>query len=184
MRLAIAAALLVSLPAVAVAGPFSAGVSFGKTKSKVDASSGADANGTVAVFGRVAVTPRLGGQLELQRIKTDDSSVDIRTATALVVLELGGKGRLVPLLMLGYGADKATTSYGYEQTAHHTEAGVGLEYRVDGGFVIGADLRIGDRTVDQQDYATPLEGDVKAFVPSQLRDGEYRAARLTLGLRF
>ena len=183
MRLAIAA-LLVALPSVAAAGPFSAGISFGETQSKVDADSGADANGTVSVFGRVALSPRLGGQLELSRIKTDDPGTDIRTATALVVVELGSKGRLVPLLVAGVGIDKASSPYGYEQSAHHTEGGLGLEYRADGGFVIGADVRIGDRTLENAVYAQPLVGDVKAFVPSNLSDGEYRAARLSLGIRF
>jgi hypothetical protein len=183
MRLAIAA-LLVALPSVAVAGPFSAGVSFGKIKSKVDADSGADANGTVSVFGRVAFSPRLGGQLELSRIKTDDAATDIRTATALLVVELGAKGRLVPLLVAGVGIDKASSQYGYEENAHHTEGGLGLEYRADSGFVIGADLRIGGRTLEQQVYAQPLDGGVKAYVPNNLRDGEYRAARISLGLRF
>ena len=183
MRLPIAA-LLVALPSVAAAGPFTAGISFGETQSKVDADSGADANGTVSVFGRVAFSPRLGGQLELQRIKTDDSGTDIRTATALVVVELGSKGRLVPLLVAGLGIDKASSPYGYEQRAHHTEGGLGLEYRADGGFVIGADVRIGDRTLEQQYDVQPLAGDVKAFVPSNLSDGEYRAARLSLGIRF
>jgi len=183
MRLAIAA-LLVALPSVAAAGPFTAGIAFGKIHSKADADSGADANGTASVFGRIGFSPRLGGQLELQRIKTEDSGTDLRTATALVVLELGSKGRLVPLLVAGVGVDKESSQYGYEQSAHHLEAGLGLEYRADGGLVVGADLRIGDRTLEQQYEVQPLAGDVIAYVPSSLRDGEYRAARISLGIRF
>lgn len=187
MRLAIAAApllALLALPGLAAANPVTAGISFGKIKSKVDAASGTDANSTLSVFGRIGLTPRLGAQVEVQKLETDTGGSDIRTATALLVVELGSKGRLVPLLVAGYGVDKESTQYGYEQNAHHTEGGLGLEYRADGGFVIGADVRIGGRTIEGQNAAPIAQGDVKAYVASSLRDGEYRSARLTIGLRF
>jgi hypothetical protein len=181
MRLAAMALAVVALPALANARPITAGLSVGRIQSKADANS--DASATVGLFGRLTLSPRVSTQLELQRIQTDDTSVDIRTATGLLVVDLGADKHLVPLLMVGGGFDSASYSYGSSTDGHHLEGGFGLEYRSDGGFVIGADVRMGGRSIDSDSRAIPLT-DVAYYAPSTLHDGEYRSARLTVGVRF
>lgn len=207
MRLAIAAtaataALLPALSGLAEARPITAGLTAGVAQSKQDADGGADANHTIGLFGRLGFTPRLAGQLEVSRIQTDDSYVNIRSATALLVVDLGSKGRLVPVLVAGLGLDDASDPYGNSTGAHHIEGGLGLEYRAEGGFTIGADMRLGGRTLHYDDNVYPLTGGIKQtgidasgsgtppqggaiyYAPSSLRDGEYRTARITLGIQF
>ncbi len=173
----------------------------GVTQSKQDADIGADANHTIGLFGRLGFTPRLAGQLEVARIQTEDGGANIRTATALLVVDLGSKGRLVPILLAGLGLDDASTPYGTSQGAHHIEGGLGLEYRAD-GITIGADVRLGDRTLHDDQNVYPVSGGAVAcdsrgcedagtkptptalYAPSTLQDGEYRTARITLGIQF
>ncbi|MDB4964075.1 MAG: hypothetical protein JWP01_4074 [Myxococcales bacterium] len=180
-------------PAAATAGPVTAGVNLGLAQSKIDGESGADASHTLGLFGRLGFTPRVAGQLELARIQTDEySSVDIRSATALLVVELGARGRLVPILVAGIGLASASNSYGGSTEAHHIEGGLGLEYRAEGGLTIGADARLGGRTLHQdQDIAYPATGcidcrvtGIALYAPSNLQEGEYRSARITVGIRF
>ena len=183
MRL-LALGLVVALPSLGHAGPITAGVGLGIIQSQVD--SAADPNHTIAIFGRLAFTPRLAGQLELQRIQTDNQNVDLRTASALLVVDLGSRGRLVPVMLAGLGFDTASTTYGGDSSGHHIEGGFGLEYRADGGFSIGADVRMGGRTIDSQPVVFAPVGcsSCLASQPSTLHDGEYRSARLTVGVRF
>ncbi len=189
MRLAVAAALL-ALPTVAAADPsITAGISLGAIQSKVDGVGGATPNQTLGVFGRLAFGKRVAGQLEVGKTETDASYVTMRKGTALLVVDLGSRGRLVPVLFAGIGLDHATTNSGYtEQSAHHIEGGLGLEYRAD-SLILGIDARMGGRTLDGSDQVVPLAGDTRepgiAYIaPSGLREGEYRSARVTLGLRF
>jgi hypothetical protein len=178
----LALALLAAAPTVAAARPITLGAGLGLTQSKVDAAR--DPSSTLAVFGRVALGRRVAAGLELQRINTDDSYVDIRTATANLVIDLGSSPRLVPMLLVGAGIDSASYNYGGSTDAHHVEGGFGLEYRADGGLVIGGDLRIGGRTIDSDEQVYPLAGDVAYYAPSTLHDGEYRSARAYVGVRF
>ncbi len=177
---------VIALPSVAAASPISAGINVGVTQSKEDGAAGLDANDTIGLFGRLGFNKRVSGQLEVTRIKTDDGSgVNIRTATALLVIDLTSKGRLVPTLSAGIGIDTASSEYGSTTDAHHIEGGLGLEYRADGGVTIGAELRMGGRSIDQEDVAYPaVEGDIAYYAPSSMREGEYRSARLFLGVRF
>jgi hypothetical protein len=185
MRIALAAAVLLTplLSSVAIAKPVTAGVSAGLTQSKADAQ--ADSSHTLGLFGRLGFSSRLSGQLELSRLETEDgSSVDIRTATALIVVDLASGGHWMPTLVAGIGLDDESTDYS-STSGHHIEGGFGLEYRASGGLTIGADLRMGGRSLEQHDIAQPaFEGDVKFFVPSHLSEGEYRSARVTDGIRF
>lgn len=189
MRSALVAAALstafsaTALPSPADATPIAAGASLGRIQSKANADG--DASDTWQLFGRIGLWPRLAVQLELARI--EDPTIDVRTATALLVVELGRKGRLVPLLVAGFGYDSAKGRDGsyYEASGTHEEGGVGLEYRFDGGLTLGADLRIGGRSVDENYYIQAVEGDVALYAPSgTLVAGEYRSAHVTAAIRF
>lgn len=206
MRRALAIALVtLALPTIAAARPFTAGVDLGLSHSEANDTSGLEPSTTLGVFARLGLTSRLAGQVELQRIRTDDAygtGGDIKTATALLVVELGSRGRLVPTLMAGIGLDRANGYY--PQKAHHIEGGFGLEYRASGGFTLGLDVRMGGRSIDDDAKTLPIAGgiepDVSArtapcggdeehgtiayYAPAGLEEGEYRTARLTLGVRF
>lgn len=180
MRLVLLALLI---PSLASGRPITVGAAAGITQSKADANS--DPNTTVNVFGRIGLNRRVAAQLELQRIETDNTGTDIRTGTVLVALDLGAGKHLVPMILAGAGLDAATTSYGAETDAHHFEGGFALEYRADGGLVLGGDLRIGGRSIDSQSgIAMPLTGVSYILAPSTISDGEYRSARLYVGVRF
>jgi len=177
-------AAVLALPSLAAANPIMVGVDVGSTQSKEDGAAGLDASDTLGLLGRLGFNKRVSGQLELTRIKTDaGSGVDIRTGTALLVIDLASSGRLVPTLSAGLGLDTASTQYGGTTDGHHFEGGLGLEYRADGGVTIGADVRVGGRSINQSDQPVPLTG-VAYYAPSTLREGEYRSARLFLGVRF
>jgi hypothetical protein len=170
MRLWILAVL--ALPSLADARPFTAGVGIGRTQAKADAQG--DANDTAEVFGRLGFTRRLAGQLELAKIGDD-----IRTGTALLVVELGSHPHLVPTLSAGFGFDRGT----YEKGSH-LEGGFGLEYRSDGGLVIGGEFRLGGRSIDEQDVYYANDDVIALWAPESLHAGEYRTARVFAAIRF
>lgn len=176
---------LVALPSVAAARPITAGVALGISHGQDDADD--QANSTLGVFARVGLTSRLAAQLEVQRIRMDDTygaGGDLKTGTALLVVELGRTGRLVPTLAVGVGLDRASDDYYGATTGHHIEGGLGLEYRFDGGLTLGADVRVGGRSVDDKVYAYDDKAVIALYAPSPLEEGEYRSARVTLGVRF
>lgn len=170
-----AAALLV--PAAAHARPITAGVGIGVTQPEVN--SNVDADHTLSLWGRVGLTPVFAAQLEVGRIDGADQNLSTRSATLLGVLDLA-RGHWVPVLVFGAGIANGSESSG-EIDTHHLEAGVGLEYRSPDGFVLGADLRVGDRTVDSD--SRPVL-DTTWSPPPTLADGQYRSARITLGVQF
>jgi hypothetical protein len=179
----LALALLTAAPTLAAARPITLAAGLGLTQAKADASQ--DPNSTLAVFGRIALGRRVSTGLELQRINTDDSYVDIRTVTANLVVDLGSSKHVVPMLIAGAGLDYASYNYGATTDGHHFEGGLGLEYRTDGGLVIGGDVRIGGRSIDDDQQVYPLAGaGVAYYAPSTLREGEYRSARAYVGVRF
>jgi len=187
----VAAACVLVLPSVASARPIVAGATAGLAQSKSDASD--DASHTLGLFGRVGFTPRLSGQLELQQYRTEeDSSTQMRTWGLLLVVDLAESKHWVPVLVAGLGVDHVS-SYGSDIAhGHHYEGGFGIEYRSDGGLTIGADARMGGRSMeDDVVFDSPQAGDVKPvpggpvfLVPNHLSDGEYRSLRLTLAVRF
>jgi hypothetical protein len=181
MRLAAAVVLaLASFASVATARPITAGASLGRIQSKANAEG--EASDTYQLFGRVALTSRLGAQLELQKI--EDPNLDVRSATGLLVVELASNPRWAPLLVAGMGIDHASNDW-YEASGSHIEGGFALEYRADGGFTIGADLRLGGRSVEEQnEYYPALEGDIALYAPYGLVEGEYRSGRLYAAIRF
>jgi len=176
--------LVASVASVASARPVTIGAALGLTQEKVNAD--ADPNTALSVFGRLGVNQRAAVQLELQRIDTADDSSSIRTGTLLVALDLGSSKHLMPMILAGLGLDWGSTTYGESTDAHHFEGGVGLEYRADGGLVVGGDLRIGGRSIDSQSsIAYPVSGGVAYRAPaSSLSEGEYRTARAYVGVRF
>lgn len=181
-RLALAA-LVLALPSLADARPITAGVGLGRIQAKSDADGGA--SDTVQLYGRIGLTSRISGQLELQKITLDGSSAVGRTGTALLVVDLGSHPHLVPTMFAGFGIDRGESGFGGEQTGHHIEGGFGLEYRASGGFVVSADFRLGGRSVDQNLEVQPIATDVALYYPSlPMREGEYRSARIGVGIRF
>lgn len=176
-----AAVTLVLLPTLASARPFTAGVGVGRLQAENDWDEQAD--DTLQLFGRVGLTARVSGQLELQKIDSSQNDVTTRTATALLVVEMGQHGRLVPTMFGGLGLDHAEDPYGGTQEGNHIEGGLGLEYRADGGLVISADVRLGGRSVDNDDDVI-LEGDTRAPYAPLLIEGKYRSIRLGVGVRF
>jgi hypothetical protein len=180
MRLLGIVLVCVALPSLAHARPITAGASVGRIQSKANADG--DASDTWQIFGRIGLTTRLSAQLEIQKI--EDPSLDIRGGTALLVVELGSSPHFVPLLVAGFGLDHAQTTW-YEAKGTHTEGGLGLEYRADGGFVVGADVRLGGRSVNETYQAVPVyDGTIALYSPGTLTEGEYRSARLYAAVRF
>ena len=66
-----------------------------------------------------------------------------------------------------------------------TEGGFGLEYRAESRLTVGADARLGGRSIDE-DATIQLDAanSIRFAGPTVMREGEYRAVRLTLGVRF
>ncbi|HTL35957.1 MAG TPA: hypothetical protein VL326_22660 [Kofleriaceae bacterium] len=189
MRLASVAftiAAIAALPSLADARPFTAGVGIGRSQSKADAEG--EASDTLQVFGRLSFTKRLAVQLELQKLELPYDAATVRSGTLHLVVELGHRGHLFPLLFAGFGGDKFNDAYGYEISGSHTEGGAALEYRADGGLTIGADLRLGGRSIDDDQYKIqPVYNDnssIALYAPETLQPGEYRSARIYAGVRF
>lgn len=193
MRIAAVLAALTALPALAIARPITAGVSIGSHHDKVD--SDGEGNRSLGLFGRVGLTSRLAGQLEVMKIETDDQTwtpTTVRTGTFSLRFDLvdATKSRFVPTVSLGAGIDRGDTEWDTTKGTH-VEGGFGLEYRAAGGFNVGIDLRLGNRAVDREvaiavDDTPPPSDQPRPLVydPGGLRDGEYRALRVTAGIAF
>lgn len=178
--LAAAIATTLSIAAVADARPMSAGVSLGIAQSEQDVGS-YDPSNTMGLFGRIGVTSRVSIQLDLARTEPENANAKVRKITALGVFDVRTRGNLIPIVFAGIGVDEAETTYGDTASAAHIEAGVGLEYRAPGGVTVGADLRVGNRSLDQTSSDQPI---IALYAPNGLTEGDYRAARITLGVQF
>jgi hypothetical protein len=171
------------VPSIADARPLTAGVGLGRFQAENDWDGEAD--DTLQLFGRLGLTSRISGQLEIQKIEGSTEAIT-RSLTAHLVVELGQSGRLVPTMFAGLGVDRGTTSYA-SQSGHHIEGGFGLEYRLDGGLSLMADVRLGGRSIDQSDEHVYLDEKMPTYVDlyaPTLIEGEYRSARVGVGLRF
>jgi hypothetical protein len=164
------------------ANPVMVGAGLGLTQSEANSTS--DADHALALFGRLGLSRTLAVQVDVSKISGQDPNTDTRSATGSIVLDLARGGRAVPILVGGAGFDRETTTGTGVIDAHHFEAGLGLEYRSPDGFVLGADFRIGDRTVDSNSTLVPLACCTLWSYPQTLTDGQYRTARVTLGVRF
>jgi len=192
MRFAFAVVLvLVLVPSVAQARPrLAAGTALGLSQSKLDSND--DASHTIGLFARIGITPRLATGLELQQFRTEsESGVSLRTWTVPLVVELSDNRHWVPTVVGAIGLDHQSEPFDGGAHGHHLEGGLGLEYRADGGLTIGADARIGTRSMESDVVFDPSTagpemggGGVVFLVPSHLSEGEYRSLRLTLGIRF
>lgn len=157
----------------------SAGLSLGLAQSEVDAQSERDPDNTLGLFGRIGFTDRLSAQLELARTEPEYTDYKIRSITTLLVVDLGSRGPLVPILLVGVGVDEAQSPYGDTVSGSRIEGGFGLEYRTAGGLTLGADARMGGRSIEQSE--DPI---IAIYAPVGMQEGEYRTARVTLGVRF
>ncbi len=182
---------VLACPALAAANPITIGASIGLTQDQVDADAGNDATQTLGLWGRLGFSSRVAGQLELSRFEsktgcdtcTVGTYTDIRTGTALLVVDLAEGSHWMPMLVAGLGLDRDDGSI--PTRGHHIEGGLGLEYRGDGGITLGVDARLGSRTLDGDVVLQGSGSDVIAFVPpSKLQEGDYQSLRLTLGVRF
>lgn len=182
-------------PLAAEANP-TVGVAFGKTQAAGDAQNGDDPNTTVGLFVRGRVARVVSLQAEIAKVQTDASpySSTIRTYNAAAVVDLLRGSQLVPVVLVGAGLDTLSAyGFGSDTVYKHAELGGGLEYRFRNGFVLGADVRIGTRSTDNPPtYAEPVSGvplggaaaGVRAVASEIISDGQYRSARLTLGVHF
>jgi hypothetical protein len=171
----------------ALAAPVTAGVALGLANSQTNADQGGDADTTLGLFGRLDFSSRLAGQLELSKLTIEDDYTgatigDIRSVTALLRFDIMNRDRLHFTLMIGAGIDHAETDWDSTE-AHHFEGGLGAEYRADGGFTIGADFRLGGRSVDDEDEYYLEDVPALIYAPG-IDEGEYRAARIYAGVRF
>ena len=175
--------LVLPLVGSAAARPVTLGAGVGVIEAEQDWDGQND--DTMQIFGRLGLTSRVAGQLELQKIESSANDTSARTGTALIVVELGNAGRLVPTMFAGLGIDRAENGYGGSEEGSHIEGGFGLEYRVDGGLVIAADVRLGGRSVDNTDEVVlDGRGGALSYYAPLLIEGEYRSVRLGVGIRF
>src|SRR6185503_1028245 len=126
MRIAIALTVL-AIPTLsfdAGANPVTVGASVGLSETKIDSDNGADATQTLGLFGRLGFSKRVAGQLEVMRYKSESgcdtckfgTTTEIRTGTALLIVDLIDNPRWVPTLAAGLGIDRDDGSY--PQKAH------------------------------------------------------------------
>lgn len=176
MRLGLAI-LLAAAPAAA--NPVTIGANLGASQAKDTMT---DASRTLGVFGRLGLADRVAGQLELTQMNGQPGIADdIKIGNALLVFDFA-TGPLVPTIVLGGGLDR---EHWASSTFAHAEAGLGLELRTRAGFMVGADVRIGTRTlVSQQVYYADSGANPWLYDPATLHDGEYRSARVTIGVTF
>lgn len=158
------------------------GASAGTWHNEQDADAGVHASGTLGLWGRFSLSKRIAVQAEIARHKADGNCGEfctfdapvIRTYGAMLAVDLRDRGQWMPMLLVGAGLDREDGGFGMKGS--HLEGGVGLEYRAEGGFLIGADVRLGGRSIDNGDMILPA-------VVGGMREGEYRAARITMGIR-
>ncbi|MBA3397256.1 MAG: outer membrane beta-barrel protein [Deltaproteobacteria bacterium] len=180
-------AIPVLAPTPAAARPITLGIAAGVSHSEVDADT--DGHRTLGLFGRVGFSKRVSGQLEIVKFDTDaETNYDnttIRTGTALLVVDLLDRGELMPVLFAGLGIDRAENDYTATKGTH-IEGGLGLEYRSRGGLTIGLDLRLGGRSIEETYETQPVDTQpiLPRLAPARLQEGEYRAGRITIGVKF
>lgn len=194
----IALAVLLS-PALAAARPLiTIGATLGETQSEAEGSANQGPDEAYGAYVRVGLTRRFAAQLELSRID-GDPSYDVRTATLFGVLDLGKgwasrplHGVVEPILLVGFGeawgssASTSTDSYGLDLVA-----GLGVEYRAVSGLVIGAQARLGERSMQTRAEFNPVATGTPACCVTSidvadegLWNGQFRSLLVTGGFAF
>ena len=175
------ACALVLASSSALAAPITVGAGLGITQDEV--SSSQDPSSTLAVFGRLGLSHRLAAELDFTKVDTAANSA-ARTVTGYLVLDLGSNPRWVPQLFAGAGIDRADAGYG-EIDGHHFEGGLGLEYRAESGFTIGARFHLGGRSIDSQPLVYPVACCTNdLWSPNTLEASQYRSLDAYAGVRF
>jgi hypothetical protein len=181
VRLASTFAVLAMSTSVSFASPITVGASVGMTQDEVN--TGQDPNSSLSVFGRFGLTSRLSAELDITKVGDDSTGTSARTVTGFAVFELGANPHWVPQIFAGAGIDREALSYG-ESDGHHFEGGLGLEYRANGGFVVGARLHLGGRSIDSQPLVEPLACCVDYYSNAKLNASEFRTLDAYAGIRF
>ncbi len=176
--LASSVAVVSALSAVATASPFSAGVSIGRAQS-ADDSDNTDPNTTWGLWGRMRVAGLFSTQLELYKYDNVDGAA-MGSLHGVAIVDLRRHGHLIPIALAGVGYEWTNG----QQSGFDVAAGVGLEYRTDGGFIVGLDARLGTRSVSSPDEPLGCNECLYAAAPTDFRNGEYRAVRLAVGMHF
>jgi hypothetical protein len=182
LRLGLLATLLAS--SAALANPLTVCAGLGVTEDQVNSSSSQPENNTLSVFGRYNVTGATALELDLTKIDSGYGAT-ARAATALVVFDLRSGARLVPQLFVGAGLDRID-DYGTPIDGNHVEAGLGLEYRADGGFTLGARFHLGSRSFDTMAVAVPQTCCLDCCLGSAptSQSTEFRSLDAYAGVRF
>ena len=182
VRLACSFSILALAASSAFASPVTIGAGVGATQSRPNANQDPDA--TLSIFGRLGVSDRLSLELDLTKVGDDSTGTSARTATGFVVFDLGSSKTWVPQIFAGAGVDREQATYGGETDGHHFEGGAGLEYRTTGGFVVGARIHVGGRTIDSQPLVEPYACCDAYYQNSKLPADEFRALDAYAGIRF
>lgn len=159
----------------------------GVVHSSIEAEQDIDARAQIGLFGRLGFSHRWALQLDIARVRNDDD-FRIYSTTASALHAFAWKPWLVPMIRLGVGWDSARGQF--DDTALHAETGVLLELRLDGGFVLGADVGVGIRgpTVAvclAEPGPNPDQMGVEiGGCAEPLYETTYRAAKLTFGVAF
>ncbi len=185
MRLALL--LVLASVSTAHAGPLMVGVHAGSLQSGSDASAGYQPQSELGAFGRYTVTPRLAAQLGIAQASLRQFDGLSHVAfTGHAILDLMTSSKLVPTVLVGFGVESVSGA-NYAADARRSELGLGLEYRARNGFVVGLDARMGHRSVDGDQmhvFEGPGTDAPELHPPAHLANGNYRSARLVVGLRF
>lgn len=177
----LAFAVLAVSSTVSLASPITVGAGAGITQDEVN--TGQDPNISLSIFGRFGVTSRVSAELDITKVGNDSTGTSARTVTGFAIFDLGSSPHWVPHVFAGLGIDHEALDYG-EADGHHFEGGLGLEYRATGGFVVGARLHLGGRSIDSQPQIVPLACCDDIYSNAKLNDSEFRTLDAYAGIRF
>lgn len=183
--LAAVVAVALVLPATARSARserFAAGVALGTTHAETDADAGLNASSTSALWLRYRLLPRLSAEVSYGRIATDGDATIIRSLTfaARFAPTAWRGGALRPIVLVGLGPDTTDDARSFVRA----ELGAGLELDLGGQFVIGAELRLGERELTATAAEPGVDDLPNARIAADLAEGSYRSTQAYLGVRF
>ncbi|MBP8809809.1 MAG: outer membrane beta-barrel protein [Kofleriaceae bacterium] len=179
---ALVLALALVAPATARAERFAVGVALGTTHAETDADAGLNASSTSGLWLRYRLVPRLAAEISYGRIATDGDATIIRSLTvaARFAPTAWRGGTLRPIVLVGLGPDTTDDARSF----FRAEVGAGLELDLGGQFVIGADLRLGERELAATEAQPGIDDRPNARIAADLTEGGYRSTQAYLGVRF